>query len=110
MPIIVADMGSVHPREEGQVLSLRIRTCLTRSALLFLAAVVPTRLLAQQQDTSRSPYTLYAPGVLSATYFASDSLLGYRMEVRDLLLGPRGEAPNVPVPGFALMEVRAGAV
>lgn len=90
--------------------SLPLRTRLTHCALLCAAAFVPVRLLAQQRDTSRTPYTPYAPGVLSATHFTTDSLPSYRIEVRDLLIGPRGEASDIPVPGFALMEVRAGAI
>jgi hypothetical protein len=51
-----------------------------------------------------------APGVLATeeAVFATDSIPGYQVRVRDLVIGPNQKADAVPLQGHALMELRSG--
>lgn len=55
-----------------------------------------------------SPYVQQAPGVLSRKAFVASSGAGYRVEVQDLLIGPRQKARSITMPGPAVVEVRGG--
>ena len=84
-------------------------------AVCCIPAVMPVQCLhAQQQEAGHKPREVkqLAPGVLASAepLFTTDSLPRYRVVVRDLMLGPKLEAPKVPLEGFTLMELRAGAV
>ncbi len=82
---------------------------------LLINAIVPARLLdAQQQAPPPRPRELkqLAPGILgsAAPLFMTDSVPRYHIEIRDLMLGPKQNAPDVPLTGFTVMELRSGAV
>lgn len=51
-----------------------------------------------------------AEGILqgAAPLFATDSIPGFHVEARDLILGPRKEAPVVPLKGYTIMELLSG--
>lgn len=55
-----------------------------------------------------NPYAQLAPGLLARTVFGVASGAGYRVEVRDLLVGPRQISSEVTLPGAAVFEVRSG--
>lgn len=55
------------------------------------------------------PYVAQAQGLLMRTVFSADSGAGYRVEVRDLLVGPRQRTARGSLPGAAVLEVRSGA-
>lgn len=55
-----------------------------------------------------NPYTQLAPGLMARTVFGVGSGAGYRVEVRDLLVGPGQRTSNVSLPGPAVFEVRSG--
>jgi len=85
-----------------------------RCILVFfttLIVAIPSKAHAQQDTAVQvSPYRQLAKGVAATTQFSTDSLRGYHTEVMDLILGPQGDAPEVPLGGFALMELRAGRI
>lgn len=54
------------------------------------------------------PYSELAPGVLTRTLHEAAGQNGYRLEVRDLLVGAGQSASNVSLPGAAVFEVRSG--
>lgn len=53
-------------------------------------------------------FTSLAPGILTRTVYSAGSGAGYRVEVRDLLVGPGQKASAVSLPGGAVIEVRSG--
>ncbi len=55
-----------------------------------------------------NPYTQLAKGLLTRTVFEAASGAGYRVEVWDLLVGPRQTSSEVTLPGAAVFEVRSG--
>lgn len=55
-----------------------------------------------------NPYTQLTPDLLARTVFRVASGTGYRVEVRDLLVGPGQKTSNVSLPGPAVFEVRSG--
>jgi len=55
-----------------------------------------------------NPYTQVAKGLLTRTVYQAASGTGYRVEVRDLLVGPGQSSPEVSLPGAAVFEVRSG--
>ena len=84
---------------------------LTRTRVHGFGKIVgPNGTLKPSGPSDAERFTLLAPGVASATRFATDSLPGYHVEVRDLLLGPIETAPDVPLDGFALMELSTGEI
>ncbi len=93
---------------------LRRQPRLSLVAVVALGAALPMPLLTQQRDTTLHPsqYKQLADGVLSNSQpvFATDSLPGYRIEVRALVLGPNKSAPHVPLDGYAIMELRSGVI
>ena len=56
----------------------------------------------------KNPYVQLAPGILTRTLFEASSGKGYRVEVRDLLIGPRMRSATVSLPGAAVIEVQEG--
>lgn len=85
------------------------------------ALILQTAALAAQQPTGQRPPAPHpqaperqlkqlAPGVLTSALplFATDSIPGFRVEVRDLVMGPNQTAERVPLDGFVLMELRSG--
>lgn len=55
-----------------------------------------------------NPFTSVAPGLLARTVYSADSGAGYRVDVRDLLVGP-GQKASASLPGAAVIEIRSGA-
>lgn len=55
-----------------------------------------------------NPYTQLAPGLLTRTVFGVTTGAGYRVDVRDLLVGPGQRTSSVSLPGPAVFEVRSG--
>ena len=89
------------------------RSPLAATFLLLLAAAALCAQQPQQQQPPPAPQRelkQLAPGILASAQplFATDSLPGYRLEVRDLVLGPNQTADRVPLEGFVLMELRSG--
>ena len=58
--------------------------------------------------TPAHPYVEIVPGVLSRTVFEAAGPPGYRVEVRDLRIGPGKKVPNISLPGAVFLEVRYG--
>jgi len=56
----------------------------------------------------RNPYAQLAPGIATRTLFETSSDRGYRVEVRDLLVGPGKRTENVSLPGAAVFDIRSG--
>ena len=56
-----------------------------------------------------NPYLQLAPGLLTRTLFEAASGTGYRVEVRDLLVGPGQRTSNLSLSGAAVFEVRSGS-
>jgi mannose-6-phosphate isomerase-like protein (cupin superfamily) len=56
----------------------------------------------------KNPYVQLAQGILTRTLFEASSGKGYRVEVRDLLVGPRMRSATVSLPGTAVFEVQSG--
>lgn len=57
----------------------------------------------------KNPYEKLAPGIATRTLFEASSGKGYRVEVRDLLVGPGKRTEAVSLPGAAVFEVRSGS-
>jgi len=55
-----------------------------------------------------SPYTELVPGLLTRTVHPADSGAGYRVEVRDFLVGPAQRTSQASLPGPAIFEIRSG--
>lgn len=55
-----------------------------------------------------NPYTQLAKGLMTRTMHEAASGNGYRVEVRDLLVGPGQRTSNVSLPGPAVFEIRSG--
>jgi hypothetical protein len=87
-----------------------------RSAAAWLLALslLPSAVRCQQAPAGgpAAQYAQLAQGILMSgtPIFATDSIPHYRVEVRDLIVGPKQSAPEVPLKGFALMELRSGIV
>ncbi len=60
------------------------------------------------QYQPQKPYAQLAPGVLTRTLFEASSGQGYRVEVRDLLVGPRKHTESASLPGTAVFDIRSG--
>ena len=56
----------------------------------------------------KNPYAQLARGILTRTLFTASSGKGYRVEVRDLLVGPRMRSATVSLPGAAIIEFQSG--
>ncbi len=56
-----------------------------------------------------NPYGKLASGIATRTLFVASSATGYRVEVRDLLVGPGKSTEAVSLPGAAIFEVRSGS-
>ncbi len=61
------------------------------------------------QYEPENPYTQLAPRLLMRTVYDAESGAGYRVEVRDLLVGPRQKTSQVSLPGAAIFEIRSGS-
>ena len=57
----------------------------------------------------QNPYVPLAPGILTRTLHQAAGQAGYRIEVRDMLVGPGQRATNVSLPGAAVFQVRSGS-
>lgn len=75
-----------------------------------------TRLLAAPSGEAafadyqpESPYAEEVPGCLTRTVYEADSGEGYRIVIRDLLVGPGKSAAGVALAGAAVLEVRSGS-
>lgn len=55
-----------------------------------------------------NPYAKLASGIVTRTLFVASSATGYRVEVRDLMVGPAKTSESVSLPGAAVFEVRSG--
>jgi quercetin dioxygenase-like cupin family protein len=55
------------------------------------------------------PYAQLSPGVMTRTLFKTASGSGYRVEIRDLLIGPKQKTARLSLPGPAVFEVRSGS-
>jgi hypothetical protein len=55
------------------------------------------------------PYSEEIPGCLTRTVYEADSGEGYRILIRDLLVGPGKSAAGISLPGAAVLEVRSGS-
>lgn len=56
----------------------------------------------------RNPYSQLATGILTRTLYEASSGNGYRIEVRDLLVGPQQHSASVKLPGSAVCQVLSG--
>lgn len=56
-----------------------------------------------------NPFLQLAPGVLTRILYQTASGAGYRVEVRDLLVGPGQHTAEASLPGAAVFEVRSGS-
>jgi len=54
-------------------------------------------------------YEEIAPGVQAAQLLKTDELRGLIVEVKDFIIGPGKSAPEVPVAGFIVTELKSGA-
>jgi len=54
------------------------------------------------------PYAEFAPGVLTRSRYETESGAGYRVEIWDMLLGPRQESATISLPGGAILTTRSG--
>ncbi len=60
------------------------------------------------QYQPRQPYSQLNPGIMTRTLFEVATSNGYRVEVRDVLVGPRQRTERVSLPGAAVFEIRSG--
>ena len=63
-----------------------------------------------RQTTGSVTYRSVAEGVHEAQIFGTDTLRDVRVEVKDLILGPGKSAPDVPLAGFGVTELKSGEV
>jgi hypothetical protein len=81
-------------------------------ALVFTLLMVVFQILNIPQTCAgqlENPYQQLVPGLLTRTLFTASSGAGFRVEVRDLLVGPRQTTSPVSLPGAAVFEVRSGS-
>ena len=74
--------------------------------------VLPKAAPGEQHFSSyqpKTPYTQLASGLLTRTLYEAPSGEGYRVEVRELLVGPGQHTDRVTLPGAAILEVRSGS-
>lgn len=62
------------------------------------------------EPASTVKYQSVAEGVHEAQIFGTDELRGVRVEVKDFIFGPGKSAPDIPVHGFGITELKAGEV
>ena len=56
----------------------------------------------------KNPYSQLAPGLLSRKLFETTGPKGSRIEINDLLVGPKQHSASVTFPGLAICEVKSG--
>jgi len=56
----------------------------------------------------KNPYSQLAPGLLSRKLFETPGPKGSRIEINDLLVGPKQHSASVTFPGIAICEVKSG--
>lgn len=56
----------------------------------------------------KNPYSQLAPGLLSRKLYETAAPKGTRVEVSDLLVGPRQHSASVTLSGTAVVEVKSG--
>jgi hypothetical protein len=94
-------------REHGM---LKVPVCSLAGLIGCTAAVLAQAKPGPVQQPGRVVYESLAPGVLGARAFTSDALNDVTIEVSEVMLGPGKSAPNVPVRGVAMMELKSGEV
>src|SRR5262245_12617597 len=110
----------LHPSTTGGTMHLRLARCrpvlactaLSTAALVVLSGQQPPPGQARPQGPPTETYRQLGEGVMASSepVFATDSLPGYRTQVLNLVMGPNKSAPQVPLEGFALMELRSGTL
>ena len=81
-------------------------------ALVFTLVMSVSQILNISQTGAQqpeNPYKQLAPGLLTRTLFIAPSGSGFRVEIRDFLVGPRQRTSDVSLPGPAILEVRSGS-
>jgi|SRR5579864_1269159 len=61
------------------------------------------------QYQPKEPYSQLNAGIMTRTLFEAATSNGYRVEVRDLLIGPRQRTERISLPGGAVFEIRSGS-
>lgn len=69
----------------------------------------PSGKIGFAQYEPQNPYDQLAPGLLTRTLHRVASGTGYRVEVRDLLVGPGQQTSEVSLPGAGVFELRSGS-
>jgi hypothetical protein len=91
-----------------------VPTLAVGTAMGLLALGMAGHAVAQQPSTPApgQQYTQLAQGVLTSStpLFTTDSVPRYRVEVRDFVIGPNKSVPRLPIEGYTLLELRAGAI
>lgn len=72
-----------------------------------LAQATPT---PPREPAGSVKYEAVAEGVYAAQIFGTDALRGVGVEVKDFILGPGKSAPEIPVRGFGVTELKSGEV
>ena len=88
----------------GLLLNIAVAVGCTMPAL---AQATPTPL---RQTIGAVKYQSVAEGVHEAQIFGADALSDVRVEVKDFIFGPGKSAPDIPVPGFVVTELKSGEV
>lgn len=92
----------------GCAAALPLIACQTAAVGVGLLPPPPAGELKFSSYSPVAPYAQQAPGLLSRRAFSASSGSGYRIEVLDLLVGPRQKAGAVTLGGPAVLEIRSG--
>jgi len=63
-----------------------------------------------RQITGSVTYQSVAEGVHEAQIFGTDTLRDVRVEVKDFIFGPGKSAPDIPMAGFGVTELKSGEI
>jgi hypothetical protein len=63
---------------------------------------------ASEEQPRTNLFKQYAPALLTRTVYVAQAAAPYRVEMWDLLVGPRRKTDAVSLPGSAVLEVRSG--
>jgi quercetin dioxygenase-like cupin family protein len=88
------------------------RNCLASFTLVVALLMVVFQIVSIPQTRAgqlENPYQQLVPGLLTRTLFIAPSGIGFQVEVRDFLVGPRQTTSLVSLPGAAIFEVRSGS-
>ena len=69
----------------------------------------PAAGLTYSSARANNPYKQYAHGLLTRVSYRTATDKGYRLEVWDLMVGPRASTDSVQRPGGGVLHVRSGA-